>query len=318
MKCKLLRQAIAMSKYAITGLLMQMIFYTLLMASDGVAQLRVSMEDIYLTLELEEATLEETFRVISEKTDFKFAFDLGRVHLKDKVTTRAKNESLSSIFRDISQQANLRFRRVNDNIFVTWKNGGEIIEADIILDESLQGITVTGRVTSLEDNEGLPGVNVIIKGTSHGTVTDVMGQYQIDVPTTESILVFSSVGFIHEEISVGNRAVIDITLAPDIQALEEIVVVGYGAVRKSDLTGSVSQVKSEEISAYPTSNVAQALQGRAAGFRYNPTMGNRGLHLKFVSGGQHLSTPPPTRCMLLMGSPERACLHRKILNPLKF
>jgi len=128
-----------------------------------------------------------------------------------------------------------------------------------------QNITVTGRVISGEDQTGLPGVNVIVKGTTQGTVTDVEGNYTIGVPDETAILVFSSVGFSTQEIAVGGQTVIDIVLNPDLTSLEEIVVVGYGTMRKSDVTGSVASVTPEELVDRPVVNLGQALQNKVSG-----------------------------------------------------
>lgn len=139
-----------------------------------------------------------------------------------------------------------------------------------------QDITITGTVTSVEDESGLPGVNVIVKGTSNGTVTDIEGKYSLNVSGEEPILVFSSVGFTKEEVAVGNRTVIDLVLVPDITALEEIVVIGYGSIRKSDLTGSISSVKGEELERTPMQSIDQGLVGRAAGVVVTQTSGMPG------------------------------------------
>ncbi|MCK5367367.1 MAG: TonB-dependent receptor plug domain-containing protein, partial [Cyclobacteriaceae bacterium] len=139
-----------------------------------------------------------------------------------------------------------------------------------------QDITITGTVTSVEDESGLPGVNVIVKGTAQGTVTDIEGKYSLNVPGGESILVFSSVGFTKEEVVVGNQTVIDLVLNPDLTALEEIVVIGYGSVKKSDLTGAVSSVKGEELERTPMQSIDQGLIGRAAGVVVTQTSGMPG------------------------------------------
>lgn len=131
--------------------------------------------------------------------------------------------------------------------------------------EVIQQIVITGKVTSAEDGSSLPGVNVIIKGSSQGTATDSNGAYSIEVPSSETILVFSFVGYTAQEVQTGNRAVIDIVLAPDVTALEEVVVVGYGTVRKSDLTGTVSSVTTQKTEDIPNTNILQSLQGRVAG-----------------------------------------------------
>ena len=128
-----------------------------------------------------------------------------------------------------------------------------------------QDITITGMVTSSEDQSTLPGVNIVVKGTAIGTITDLDGKYSLDVSGTESILVFSSVGFVTQEITVGSQTVIGMVLRIDIAALEEVVVIGYGTVRKSDLTGSVSSIKAEQIATLTINSVQQALAGQVPG-----------------------------------------------------
>jgi len=127
-----------------------------------------------------------------------------------------------------------------------------------------QSRTVTGKVTSEEDGLGLPGVNIIEKGTLNGTVTDVDGVYTINV-SENATLVFTFVGFSNQEIAVGSQGVVNATLAPDITALSEIVVVGYGTVQKKDLTGAVSQVTSKDFNPGVNVNPLQAIQGKVAG-----------------------------------------------------
>ncbi|MCG8305795.1 MAG: TonB-dependent receptor [Cytophagales bacterium] len=139
-----------------------------------------------------------------------------------------------------------------------------------------QGIPVSGTITSDDSNEGLPGVNVIVKGTSLGTVTDLNGNYNIDVPDQESVLVFSSVGYVREEVIVGSRTVIDLVLAVDIQALEEIVVVGYGTQKKRQVTGAMSAANVEDIQKLPGTHVGNMLQGQVLGVNVSPGSGAPG------------------------------------------
>ncbi|HWA34242.1 MAG TPA: carboxypeptidase-like regulatory domain-containing protein, partial [Cyclobacteriaceae bacterium] len=101
-----------------------------------------------------------------------------------------------------------------------------------------QDVVVTGKITSTEDNSAVPGVNVILKGTSQGTVSDADGRYSISVPSAESVLVFSAIGFATQEVSVGTRANIDVVLTLDVQTLSEVIVVGYGTQEKRDVTAS--------------------------------------------------------------------------------
>ncbi len=126
-------------------------------------------------------------------------------------------------------------------------------------------VAISGRVVSADDNSGLPGVSVVVKGTTAGTVTDGDGRYKLNVPGPASVLVFSFVGYLSEEVTVGNRTTIDMKMAADIKALSEVVVVGYGTQKKSQLTGAIASVSNKEISELPIANAQQALQGRAPG-----------------------------------------------------
>ncbi len=132
-------------------------------------------------------------------------------------------------------------------------------------DQPTQERTVTGRVLSSDDNSALPGVNVAVKGTTRGTTTDASGNYRIAVPNDRAILVFSSVGFTSQEITVGSRSTLDVKILADTRALNEVVVVGYGTQKKSQLTGAISSVSSKQITEMPITNIGQAMQGRVAG-----------------------------------------------------
>ena len=125
-------------------------------------------------------------------------------------------------------------------------------------------VTVKGRITDAGNGQPLPGVNVIIKGSSTGSSSDLEGRYEINAPDNAT-LVFSFVGFETQEISVGNKTTIDVQLKTDSKVLSEVVVIGYGTVKKSDLTGAVATIKAEQLMDKPVPNVSQALQGKIAG-----------------------------------------------------
>ncbi|WP_421876664.1 SusC/RagA family TonB-linked outer membrane protein [Marinoscillum sp.] len=138
-----------------------------------------------------------------------------------------------------------------------------------------QGKTVTGTVTSSEDGEGLPGVSVLIEGSQQGTITDMNGNFSLSVPSSDAVLVFSFIGFTQKKVSVGSQTTLRVAMDVDIQSLEEVVVVGYGAMKKSDLTGSVASIKAEDIDAFPALSAVQTLQGRAAGVQISANNGGQ-------------------------------------------
>ena len=125
------------------------------------------------------------------------------------------------------------------------------------------GYTLTGTVLD-ETNMPVPGANVVIQNTTTGTSTDFDGNFSITVSNGD-VLEFSSIGYAKKEVAITGQQTLNVVLAEDASQLEEVVVVGYGSQKKSDITGSVSSVKSEELNAYPVLDAAQALQGRAAG-----------------------------------------------------
>lgn len=134
---------------------------------------------------------------------------------------------------------------------------------------------VKGTVTAADDGSPLPGVTVLIKGTATGTATDINGEYQLEVPS-ESSLVFSSIGFASQEVTVGNQSTIDVSLAADFKELGEVVVIGYGITTEKELTGSVSVVESEAIEALNPTRVEQALQGQTPGVQISSQSGSPG------------------------------------------
>ncbi len=158
-----------------------------------------------------------------------------------------------------------------------------------------QGKTVTGKVTGEADGLPLPGVTVQVKGTETAVTTDVQGQYSINVPTDQSVLVFSFTGMTNQEITVGTRTSVDVRLKLDDASLGEVVVVGYGTQRKSDLTGAVGTVKASQLQERPAASLNQAMAGRMPGVQVNTNSGRPGgqtnVRIRGFSSIQATSNP---------------------------
>ena len=135
--------------------------------------------------------------------------------------------------------------------------------------------TMVGKVTD-EKGEALVGVNIILKETNRGTTTNIDGKYTISVAGSKSQLAFSSVGYDGKTITVGNQTMINVVLSANAQNLSEVVVIGYGTQRKSDLTGAVSSIKTDQLLERPASSLNQALAGRMAGVQVNNNSGRPG------------------------------------------
>lgn len=138
-----------------------------------------------------------------------------------------------------------------------------------------QSTTVTGKVTSADDGTGIPGVNVVEKGTNNGTATAADGSYSINV-SSDATLVFSFVGFRTQEVPVSGRSSVNVTLEPDVTALSEVVVIGYGEVTQRDATGAVTSVQSEDFNSGVISSPEQLIQGKTAGVQITSATGNPG------------------------------------------
>ena len=134
--------------------------------------------------------------------------------------------------------------------------------------------TISGTVLD-ENNESMIGVNIIISGTTTGTITDVDGNYTLTASADDQ-LVFSYVGYQEQIIPVGDQVRIDISMAPSYSSLDEVVVIGYGTVKRSDLTGSVASVNVDELAKEPVANISQALSGRDTGVQVNMASGGPG------------------------------------------
>ncbi len=222
------------------------------------------------------------------------------------VATATVEQNLERLLRP----AGLRYRKVRENTYVILpgkrkslkvvftentalpvKGEEERIGMDIpgqlqeIPEEKIKEIVVRGRVAD-EKGEGMPGVNVLLKGTSQGTATDADGKFELQVPDEQAVLVFSFVGYRSREVAVGNRSTFEITLEVDEKALEEVVVVGYGETRRRDLTGSVSSINFKQLRDVPINSIAEALTGRLAGVHVITTEGAPGAEVTIrVRGG---------------------------------
>jgi len=165
-------------------------------------------------------------------------------------------------------------------------------------------LKVTGTLTDAETGTALIGATVQVKGTTNGTSTDLDGNYAIVAPDGNSILVFSYIGYVNQEIVIGNQTTINVSLVPDVQSLNEVVVVGYGAVRKTDLTGAVDQLQSKDIVRANPVQAARAIQGQVAGATVTKTSNRPGAAYSITIRGENTinnSTQPLVVIDGLMG-----------------
>jgi len=211
-----------------------------------------------LNLKLTNVSIVEVFEKIEAQSEFRFFYDNSQVDLKQKVSVDISNVKVEDVLNDVFKNTNFTYEVMDRHILVTSRNS-------IPLSGTQDATKVTGTVTNSTDKEPIPGVTVIVKGTTTGTITDINGKYSLAIPAGGKTLIFSFVGMTTEEIQINGQSVINTTLKEFVVGVDEVVVIGYGTVKKSDLTGSVAVVSTKDLTMSPSSSAAQSLQGRAPG-----------------------------------------------------
>lgn len=257
MKKSLLKHVAYMTKLFIVAFLIQSLCMNLILASSGNAQIK-KIEEVTLYVTLDEVKIEYAFKQLEKLTDFNFVFAKREIQDVPLISIDSRGNSLYEILQSIGLQSGLTFKQVNENVHVKKAERRNAIDSDQVAD-----ITVSGLVSD-ENGEPLPGATVTVQGTSTGTVTDIEGRYTITAPDNSS-LTFSYIGYQTMVVSVGNQSEINVKLVPDASSLEEIVVTGYTSQARRNITSAVSVVDTEDLLAVPATNLAQQLQGRAAG-----------------------------------------------------
>ena len=215
-----------------------------------------------LSLNLKDVRVQELIQEIEDKTDFYFLYQDEVFEKEQRVTIKVRNESLDSILKELEKQAFVKAEITEHQIILKKKIKDNLI---IIQQEKK---SVMGLVTD-SDGQPIPGVSIIVKGTTTGVVTDMDGKFQLEVLVSAEMLQFSFVGMKTQEVSIEGRTVINIVMEDETIGLDEVVAIGYGTLKKSDLTGSVVSVRSEDFLKGVTTNALQLLQGKASGVTVN-------------------------------------------------
>ncbi len=213
---------------------------------------------------------------VETQTDYLFVYSKSEVNTDQALAMTSGTKSVSSCLKEAFDQSDVKYAFENDYIVLT-RNASPSVPQQ-------QGKTVTGTVLDA-NGVSIIGANVILKGTTHGAVTDLNGNFTItDVPSS-AILVISYIGYLSKEIPVGNQTTFSITLLEDTQALEEVVVVGYGTQRKSDVTGSISVASGEDITRGDNFNALAGLKGKASGVNIFTNSGQPGGATRVIIRG---------------------------------
>lgn len=281
------RIILIMSINLLTGVFCCCAFAGVLLAEEGNAQTK-SIREVIISLHLEKAELKTVLDAIEQKTPFRFSYLKGTLATTQdhRLSLNATEQSVAAILETIAQKTGLVFKQVNSiiNVKISQKQK-EIIP--VSTSQISPPSIIEGKVTD-EIGEPLAGVNILIKGTSQGTTTDIDGNYRLLVEEGETVLIFSFIGYVAQEVNINGRSVIDISLSPDLTSLQEVTVnAGYWEVDKKEMTGNISKIEANEIQQQQTTNPLQALQGRVPGVYIQQTTGTPGGTINIQIRGQN-------------------------------
>ncbi|MFY9150587.1 MAG: TonB-dependent receptor [Prolixibacteraceae bacterium] len=220
-----------------------------------------------LSLNLKNSTVKEVLGKIEDQSEFYFLYNNQLIDVSRKVDVDVKNEKIDVVLNKLFEDGSISYVIRDRHIILTPV--GEILIGQ-------QQKSVTGKVSDV-DGMSLPGVSIVVKGTTTGTITDENGKFSLaDVPTNAT-LQFSFVGMKAQEVTVGNKTTINVTLVNESIGLEEVVAVGYGVQKKTTITGSISTIDGEELAAMPNANISQSIAGKLAGVSMRPNGGQPGF-----------------------------------------
>lgn len=244
-------------KLVVRGVLLLCLTLSPLLASTTSAQVK-SIDQVHLKLEKSNYSLLQLFREIEDKTDFRFFYSEAAIKGQSGLSIEKTSGSVEQHLYQIATQTNLRFKQVNNTISVIVNGTGTKL-----VETASNRAMISGVVKDMT-GAALPGVTILVEGTTTGTVTDIDGNFSIEASEGQ-VLIFSFIGLKRQKITVGNATTLQVVMESEDNNLEEFVVVGYGTLQKKDITGSVSAISSEEIKDQPVVSIDQAMAGRMAG-----------------------------------------------------
>ncbi|WP_201300927.1 TonB-dependent receptor [Sunxiuqinia indica] len=223
-------------------------------------------QETKLNLKIQSGTVKDVIEEIEQQTEYSFMYDNNVFDVTRAITVNVDNSTVSEVLSRIIEGENLAYEIVNRYIVISAKNPS-------VTQQTIQ--KVSGTVTNVK-GEILPGVTVIIQGTTNGTVTDFDGNYSLSSISSDATLVFSFIGMKTQEVPVAGKSQIDVTMQEESIGLDEVVAIGYGTMKKSDLTGSVSSVSSDDFNKGPQLSTQQLIQGKISGVNISQNSGKPG------------------------------------------
>ena len=278
-----------------------MVVFTLNISATGFGQFSFTAEG---------KTVREIFDIIEQGSNYRFFYNDEFESASKIVDLEVKNKDINQVLDKILAPTDYTYKVFENNLIVISLKGGIRKLSD------LQQNVVRGVVTD-ENGNPIPGVTVVIKGTTRGTTTDLNGNYLLENVAPQSTLVVSFIGYINQEILIGDRAQVNITLQEEVTALEEVVVIGYGTQRKEAVTGSVASIGGDALRDIPSTNFTQSIQGRLPGVELSQTSTRPGSTLQIRIRGARSLTASNDPLVVLDGIPFAGWINEINNNDIK-
>ena len=259
-----------------TLMIMKLSIFILCLTAFSVAASETYSQNAKLSLSMHNVSIKDVLSNIEDKSEFRF-FYTEKLSVENKVSIDCEKKAIGEVLDGIFEGTDIAYRMVGRQIAL-FKNTSELSEF-----QAKQQKSVSGKVTDIT-GAGLPGVSVVVKGTTSGVITDANGNYSLTIPSN-AILSFSFVGMKSQEITIGNKTIINVVLEEESIGIEEVVAIGYGTTTKKDLTGSVSTISTEGLDKVPATTPLQALQGRAPGVQITTSSGLPGASASVLIRG---------------------------------
>lgn len=251
---------------------MKLIFISLFIFVSGVFATEATSQTTRVSIVAENISTQELIQEIEKQTDYLFVYNKNEININRKITVNASNKTVAEVLKKVFEQTDVVYAMEGSNIMLMKKSQENQVSTAQTTQQ--QTITINGTVLD-ESGEAIIGANVSVQGTTIGTITNIDGEFTLEVPANATIQI-SYIGYLTQFIPIENKKIFNIKLKEDTQAIDEVVVVGYGVQKKQTVTASASTVKVSNLESLPSTNLASSLGGRVSGLLIQQSSGEAG------------------------------------------
>lgn len=271
-------------KISMQQLLLCLVFYGVCLGHTASGQ---DVLEQTVSIEVSNTEMKKVLKIIEKQTNCRFAYSPNSIDANQKISISVQQKRLGGVLKELFKPLSVGFSVTENRIVLRSEKKEMSLLAKteplplplLVPEHSIIERSISGKVSDENDGQGLAGVSILIKGSAQGTTTDIDGTYRLVIPDGPTTLFFSYVGYETQEVDVGNQSLLNVTLRTDAKALSEVVVVGYGAQNRRDVTASISSVKAKDIQGIASTAVDALLQGKAAGVQVVQNSGQPGAEI---------------------------------------